>query len=143
MLSEALCEAAEKVPWKKILQGVRGAVVAAGDCHKTVTGGLGAGMVCDGGSSTKAREYLMEIFSEKDAKNLQEAKDALFEQAKTGDGMAGQGAAALLQAEIAAKRLAMEATGLDLAAMKTAAAPVPGSWQETVRQPEAAAGLAA
>ena len=85
----------------------------------------------------------MEVFSKKDVKNLQEAKDALFEKAKAGDGIAGQGAAALLQAEIAGKRLAMEATALDLAAVKAAGAPAPGSWQETVRQPEGAPVLTA
>jgi hypothetical protein len=144
ILSEMVCEGAEKVPWKKVLQGVRGAVVAAAeDCHKSVTGRPGAVVVCGKASSTEARESLMEVFSENDVKNLQEAKDALFEKAKAGDGIAGQGAAALLQAEIAGKRLAMEATALDLAAVKAAGAPAPGSWQETVRQPEGAPVLTA
>jgi phosphotransferase system IIA component len=75
----------------------------------------------------------MEVFSENDAKNLQEAKDALFEKAKAGDGIAGQGAAALLQAEIAGKRLAMKATAHDLAAPKAAGAFTPdGRWQKAL-----------
>ena len=122
-IAETLCEVAEELPWRKLLQRGRG--------------GVGA---------TQTGEGRMEGFNETDAANLQRVKEAMADRAVGGGVLGGGDAAAaafaaLLDAETRRAELAGKSVGQD----KTPASPAAGgSWTESVgNRPVNAEGLAA
>jgi hypothetical protein len=132
MLSEALWEAAEEVPWKKILQGMRGALEK--NCNKTVTRQAAAGGLC-GESRNQTKGDFMEPFNAKDAANIERVKDAMVELAvgKVGigdiaipDAAAAAAFASLLNAETERQKAVV--AGQD----KAAGAVGPSTWTEAV-----------
>jgi hypothetical protein len=111
-IAETLCEVAEELPWRKLLQRGRG--------------GVGA---------TQTTEGRMEGFNETDAANLQRVKDAMAERAVGGGVLGGSDAAAaaafaaLLDAETRRAELAGKSVGQEKAPASPAAG---GSWTESV-----------
>jgi hypothetical protein len=105
MLSEVLCEAAEEVPWKKVLRA--------------------ASQLCSNGA-TKTREGVMGSFSEKDAGNIERSKDAMAARAAEGDAAAAAAFASLLNAETERQK------AVTAAPVKAADGAAPSSWLEAV-----------
>ena len=78
-IAEGLCEVAEELPWRKLLNGrtvMKFSQKSAGD--------VGAGALCQGADTTQTNEARMEGFNETDAANLQRAKDAMADRAAGG-----------------------------------------------------------
>lgn len=118
MLSEVLCEAAEEVPWKKILGA--------------------AGRLCNG-RATRTTEGVMGSFNEKDAGNIERVKEAMAARAVEGDAAAAAAFVGLLNAETERQK------AVTVAPVKAADAATPSSWTEAVsgKQAEPEARLAA
>lgn len=130
--AETLCEVAEEVPWRKLLNRERRAFTQlsqefAGD-------GRGSG-VCQRSDATRTNEACMEGFNETDGGNLQRVKDAMAERAVNGgalgspDAAAAAAFAALLDAETRRAELAAKSMGQEKAPASPAAG---GSWTESV-----------
>jgi hypothetical protein len=111
LLSEVVCEAAERVPWKKVLGA--------------------ASQLCSNGA-TKTREGVMGSFNERDAGNIERVKEAMAARAVEGDAAAAAAFASLLNAETERQK------AVTAAPVKAADAATPSSWTEAVsgKQPE-------
>jgi hypothetical protein len=111
-IAETLCEVAEELPWRKLLQRGRGGIGA------TQTGG-----------------GRMEGFNETDTANLQRVKDAMAERAVGGgvlggpDAAAASAFAALLDAETRRAELAAKSQRQEKAPATPAAG---GGWTESI-----------
>jgi len=104
MLCEELREAAEEVPWKKVLR-------AAGRLYSEF--------------GTKPTEGFMGSFNEKDADNVERVKAAMAARAVDGDAAAAAAFASLLNAETERQKAVT-------AAPVKADAAAPSSWLEAV-----------
>jgi hypothetical protein len=118
MLSEVLYEAAERVPWKKV---------------------LGAASQLYGNGATTTGERVMGSFNEKDAGNIERVKEAMAARALEGDAAAAAAFASLLNAETERQK------AVTAAPVKAAEAATPASWAEAVtgKQPEPESRLVA
>lgn len=109
-IAETLCEVAEELPWRKLLNRGRG------------------------GNETQTSEGRMDGFNETDAANLQRVKDAMAERAMGGgvlggsDSAAAAAFAALLDAETRREELRLKSVGHE----KAPAAAPSANWADSV-----------
>lgn len=131
-IAETLCEVAEEIPWRKLLNRGGGTVTQV---SQKSAGDAGAGALCQEADATRTNEARMEGFNETDAANLQRVKDTLAERAVGGglvggpDAAAAAAFAALLDAETRRAELAAKSQGQEKPPASPAAG---GSWTESV-----------
>jgi hypothetical protein len=146
VIAEALCDAVEEIPWRKVVKRISNASGTDG-CHINFTGEAEPAALCRG-SSTQTSEAGMDGFNETDAANLQRVKDAMAEKAVAGgvvsgpDAAAASAFAALLDSETRREELRLKYAGVD----KGQGASAASSWTDAVsggRQASTDSALAA